>query len=110
MFAHLTAKTQTGETKTYRGHEENANAVLISWKAKGYTEITDSRDAVKAAPAPVADTTDKTGRVGKGVKIHRIIAGHAKCGASFRRNRIITGATGRDVTITGEAVTCTGCR
>lgn len=112
MFAHLTAKTQTGETKRYKGHGELADNVIVSWKAKGYTEITDSRVAtakVETIAAPAEPATGQTGRVGKGAKIHKIVSGHAKCGASFRINRIITGAKGREVYITNEPVTCRGC-
>jgi len=109
MFAYLTAQTATGEAKNWKGHGELATAVLRSWEAKGYTNITDSRTApAKVTPiaTPVAKATEQTGRVGKGHQVHRIAAGSSVCGASFRRGF----GTNRPVFVTGEAVTCKSCQ
>lgn len=96
--------TRNGQSGTRKVHSFALTQTLASYRAAGY-EITN--DGSAPAVAEAASATDQTGRVGKGVAVHQVVEGHAKCGASYRRNSL--GATTRRVNLTGEAVTCRAC-
>jgi hypothetical protein len=97
--------------------------ITIKWtgKATGEREFTNERVAARFAeglertgytvetvteePAPAAEA-ETTGRIGKGREVHRIVAGVAHCGASYRARKM--GGT-LPTTVTGEAITCSKC-
>lgn len=97
-----TKGTQTGSKKV---HDFALTSTIANFRAAGYTIVEAAAPAPIATPAPAAE---QTGRVGKGLAVHRIAAGHTVCGASYRRNSL--GSTARQVRITGEAATCGNCR
>ena len=99
----ITITWTKGETSGSRefDNERKAERFAEGLRRTGYT-VDDA-----AAPVEEIPVAEKTGRVGHGHAVHVIIEGHAKCGASFRRNHI--GHTDRQVHITGEAVTCRAC-
>jgi hypothetical protein len=104
-----TRGTETGSKKV---HDFAYDSTIASFRRAGYT-ITESATTAPAQPvAPAATiatiaTDEQTGRVGRGREVHRIAAGHTVCGASYRRNSL--GSTTRQVSITGEPVTCRHC-
>lgn len=90
--------TRNGEA----GQREFGSQFLADRFAKGlvrtgYTIVED---------APAAEATEQTGRIGKGLEIHRIVAGVAHCGSSYRARQL--GGT-LSTKVTGEAITCTKC-
>lgn len=97
--------TRNGETGSKKVHDFAYDSMVASFRRAGYTVA----EEAPAAPAqPVTETAaEQTGRVGGGREVHRIAAGHTVCGASYRRNSL--GSTARQVTITGEQVTCRHC-
>lgn len=98
--------TRNGQAGTKKVHTFALESTLASYRKAGYEITNDGK-----APAPVAEiaapAAELTGRVGKGLAVHEIVEGHAKCGASWRRNSL--GHTTRRVKITGEAITCKHC-
>jgi len=66
-------------------------------KRTGYTIVED---------APAAEV-EQTGRVGKGLEVHRIVGGVAHCGSSYRTRTMGGTLTTK---VTGEVITCTKCQ
>lgn len=71
-----------------------------------YTNVQLNAAAPAAPVAAPAPAKEQTGRVGKGVHVHRLVLGSSVCGASFRRG---LGAQ-RPTYVTGETVTCGNCK
>ncbi len=84
--------------------DELARTLFASFqKFPGYTDVKlNAHLELAPAAAPAAEVVTTTGRVGQGQHIHKLIAGHSACGASFRRG---FGAS-RPTFATGQAVTC----
>lgn len=96
--------TKGDKSGTKKVHDFAYDTSVANFIAAGYIVL----DEAPAAPAQAATTTTgQTGRVGRGREVHRIAAGHTICGASYRRNSL--GSTIRQVSITGEQVTCRHC-
>lgn len=93
--------TKNGQT----GSREFRTQFLADRFAAGL--IRTGYDIVKAAPVAETVPAALTGRVGKGLAVHRIVEGHAACGASFRKGHSFH--TARKVAVTGETVTCRSC-
>jgi len=96
--------------------------ITIKWtgKGEGSRDFTNERVAARFAEGlertgytvetvteePAEVETEKTGRIGRGREVHRLVAGVAHCGASYRARRM--GGT-LPTTVTGEAITCSKC-
>lgn len=85
-----------------------ADTFVASFVRYGYTNVAvqGETEKVEESAAEVATKTAevRTGRTRTGKVVHELVLNGAKCGASFRRNRL-----GNAVQVTGEAVTCLNC-
>lgn len=99
--------TRNGETGTKKVHDHAYDSMVASFRRAGYTVADETPVAAPTQPVTEAPAAGQTGRVGRGREVHRITAGHTDCGASYRRNSL--GSTTRQVSITGEPVTCRHC-
>jgi hypothetical protein len=97
--------TRNGQTGTKKVHDFALEDTLASFRRAGYT-ITSDGSAPAAPVATEVPAAEQTGRVGRGHEVHRLVAGHSSCGASFRRGL----NTNRPTTVTGEAITCRSCQ
>ena len=94
--------TRNGQAGSKKVHGFALESTLRNFRAAGYTITSDG-----SAPAPVATPAqaELTGRVGKGLAVHRIIGNGAHCGTSYRRGVQKNLA----VKVTGEPIDCVRC-
>jgi len=91
-------------TGQHNGNREFRTEVLANRFAEGLKRTGYKVEIVDEAPA---ETPAKiTGRAGKGLEVHEIVAGVAACGSSYRSRKL----GGTLVTkVTGEEITCRKC-
>lgn len=99
--------TKNGKTGSKKVHAFALENELAAFRRFGYEILSPAPAAPVETPAAPVEEIGTTGTVGKGRKVHRIVVGHAICGASHRRNSL--GKAGREVHITGQEVTCGSC-
>ena len=100
-------KAKSGKTGSKKVHDFALENELAAFRRFGYVILSPVAKVVEVSPVVPVEEIGTTGTVGKGKKVHRIVVGHAVCGASYRRNSL--GNSARQVRITGQAVTCGNC-
>lgn len=93
---------RNGETNSRKVHSFALDNTLASYRAAGYTIISDGSTPV---PAKVeAPATGTTGRVGNGLTVHKLVeGGGTECGTGYRRGKNL------EFKVTGETVNCARC-
>jgi len=89
--------TGKGEGQREFKNERVAARFAEGLERNGYTVITETP----------ATETESTGRIGKGLEVHRIVGGVAHCGASYRSRQLGGTLTTK---VTGEEITCRKCQ
>lgn len=104
----ITATKPNGDKVAKQVPAHRADDFVAYFVAYGYTDVSDDRAATKSVEVKAEATAEReavrTGRTRTGKVVHELVLGSAKCGASFRRNRL-----GNTVKVTGETVTCVNC-